>query len=369
MLPYFATMDAMVPLCQRRAQLRDWSRGGHASVTTWGQQTDMMGCGPESWAAMTRCPVGMGGYEGMECPSSMAAFPGIYTGHDASTRFVAALMSTPYIDYYEYSQDIVFLNKSAYPFVRNVAEFYASYAVKNSSEPGRYDLRYTCAQEVCGWRQHGNQQHVNHNSLIDISHAIMALNTAARWSELLGVDATARSRWLMIANALPRYPSTNDNAPLAHGPAGVPVPGSPPRRVWSEAWYVAQSKPERLDVAPFDTNYMFPIVHFAGIHPCGLIGLHSNKLRPTDHATVLATAIATVWGDNERSSWHPVNGLCLAWPSATRITNGSEPGHGTALLDRFEHALNVTMQVLLSCIRTVHYEHAYTSNKYCCQHC
>eukprot|EP01043_Picozoa_sp_COSAG02_P084006 COSAG02_NODE_21915_length_770_cov_1.095380_1_plen_201_part_10 len=41
MLPYFVTMDAMVPLCKRRAALKDWSRGGHGSIKSWGQQTDM----------------------------------------------------------------------------------------------------------------------------------------------------------------------------------------------------------------------------------------------------------------------------------------------------------------------------------------
>jgi hypothetical protein len=72
---------------------------------------------------MEHCPANMGGYDGMECPSSMTAFPDIYTGHDSSVRFNAALMATPYIEYYEFSLDRHFLETSAYPFVRNVAEF------------------------------------------------------------------------------------------------------------------------------------------------------------------------------------------------------------------------------------------------------
>jgi hypothetical protein len=98
MEPYFATMDGMLPICKRRAALATWDHGGHGSSTTWGQQTDMMGCGPEGWAEMVKCPAGMGGYDGIECPSSMAAFAGIYTGHDSSVRFVAALMATVYIE-------------------------------------------------------------------------------------------------------------------------------------------------------------------------------------------------------------------------------------------------------------------------------
>lgn len=341
MLPYFSTMDAMVPLCKRRAGLKDWSRGGHGSSVTWGQQTDMMGCGPESWSAMEHCPVGMGGYDGMECPSSMAAFPDIYTGHDSSTRFVAALMATPYIEYYEFSLDRHFLESSAYPFVRNVAEFYASYAVHNASQPGRYDLLFTCAQEICMWRQDHNSQHVNHNSLIDLSHATMVLQKASEWSELLRVDSALRPRWAAVLAGLPDLPTTSDNASLAHGPAGVPLSNRTARRVWSESSYVNSKK--QSVVAPFATNFQFPIVHFAAVHPCGLLGLHSNTLRPSQHETLLATAINTVWGDNERSFWHNVNGLCLSWPSATRVTNGSSPGHGRALLDRYESALNATM--------------------------
>jgi hypothetical protein len=343
MEPYFATMDAMVPLCKRRAALPSWSHGGHGSITTWGQQTDMIGCGPESWSVMDRCPSSMGGYDGMECPSSMAAFPDIYTGHDSSVRFSAGLMATPYIDYFEHSMNLSFLETSAYPFIRNVAEFYASYAVPNASAPGKYDLPYTCAQELCTWRQHRNEMHVSHNSLVDIAHATMALRKAAEWSKLLDTDAAARPRWAAVAAGLSDLPVTTDNRSLAHGPAGVPLPGNPARRVWSEAWVGARGSTGPGKPAPFDTNYMYPIVHFAAIHPCGLVGLHNNTLRPGRHDQLIATAVSTVWGDNERSSWRPTNGLCLAWPSATRVTNGSVPGHGAALLDRYENALNGTM--------------------------
>ena len=92
---------------------------------------------------------------------------------------------------------------------------------------------------------------------------------------------------------------------------------------------------------------MYPIVHNAHIHPCGLVGLHTDAFsgdNASAHAEVLSTSVNTVFGDNERSGWHPVNGLCLAWPSATRVTDGRLPGHGSALLDRFEAALNETMQ-------------------------
>ena len=150
-------------------------------------------------------------------------------------------------------------------------------------------------------------------------------------------------------------------------PDGLPLPPNPARPVWSESWVLKGGRGSNLstaEVAPFVTNYMYPIVHFAGIHPCGLVGLHTDTLgqdvggrgwlnahrrshgdevAQQSHEDVLALAINTVWGDNDRSSWHPTNGLCLAWPSATRITNGSTPGRATALLDRYEGALKATM--------------------------
>ena len=109
--------------------------------------------------------------------------------------------------------------------------------------------------------------------------------------------------------------------------------------------YCNISSSMHLEPAPFVTNYMYPIVHFAGVHPTNQIGLYTDSysIAIVDHAKLLDVTINTVWGDNERSEWHPVNGFCLAWPSATRITDGRLPGRTEALLDRFEAALNVTM--------------------------
>ena len=152
--------------------------------------------------------------------------------------------------------DRQFLEASAYPFVKNAAEFYASYATKNATAPTeRYDLLYTCAQESCTWRQHRNEQHVSHNSLIDIAHATMVLRKAVAWSMLLDLDSDLRQRWTAVAAGLPDLPVTTDNATLAHGPSGDPLPSSPARRVWSEVWYELSST-KALAVAPFPTNYM-----------------------------------------------------------------------------------------------------------------
>jgi hypothetical protein len=43
---------------------------------------------------------------------------------------------------------------------------------------------------------------------------------------------------------------------------------------------------------------------------------------------------------NQVAAWHPVNGLCMAWPPATRVAGAARAG---AVLDAFEGALRATM--------------------------
>ena len=151
-------------------------------------------------------------------------------------------MATPYIDYYEHSRDLQFLNDSAYPFLRNVAEFYASFAVKNGSWSGagsRYDFLNVCAQEQCTQRQNNNRMTINANTLVDIAHATMAFQKALEWSVTLGVDASLRSRWSNVLAGLAPLPSTLDNGTLTFGPDGAPLPSNPPRPVWSESYTLA----------------------------------------------------------------------------------------------------------------------------------
>lgn len=325
---------------------------------------------------MGGCPASMGGYSGLECPSAMGFVAELTSAHDSSTRFVAALMTTPYIEYYEATMDKVFLREQAFPWVAGSADFYASYAMQNATS-GKFDLLYTCAQEICQQRQAGHS-FVNHNSLIDLAHAKMVLLKASEYSITLGLtnsaEAARRSRWDTVAADLAELPLTTDNATFPDKTPPSPLTGT--RTVWSEsliepstlgrqsegkganAWaegcelthkgLVARGTgtPCVLEPAKFSTNYMYPIVHYSAIHPGGLIGLHSDVYSGNDtkaHAALLKVAQNTVWGDNERSNWRPVNGLCLAWPAATRVTDGAVAGASQLLLDRFESALNETM--------------------------
>jgi hypothetical protein len=123
-------------------------------------------------------------------------------------------------------------------------------------------------------------------------------------------------------------------------------------------------------------NSNWPIANFAPIHPTGQVGLGSDN-----HTKTLARN--TVWLVNNHTNWHGVNGaetpfkryfilkpehlprqardkhrensqkgthlhagICLSWPSASRLMDKKDPypfGPST-LLDKFEAALRATMQ-------------------------
>jgi hypothetical protein len=86
-------------------------------------------------------------------------------------------------------------------------------------------------------------------------------------------------------------------------------------------------------------NYMWPIANFAPIHPTGQVTLDADAATKT-------VARNTVHMVNSFSGWHPVNGICLAWPSAARMMDKHEPYPigPSELLDTWAAALTVTMQ-------------------------
>ena len=75
------------------------------------------------------------------------------------------------------------------------------------------------------------------------------------------------------------------------------------------------------------------IVYYAALHPAQVVSLSSD-------AATLATAWATVSQVNAVNAYHPVNGLCMAWPPATRVAGTAR---AAPVLDAFEEALRATM--------------------------
>lgn len=348
MHPYFPTVSAAVSMGRQRAALPDWSFGGHEAavpgfgVGTTGDQTDAMGCACAGmlgypWCRTDihnrTCPAGFGGFEGIEFPLQLGGFATMHSSPDGAMRSVAAMAAAPFVEYFEHTQNVTFLRRQAYPFLREVALFYASYLRLNPSS-GRYEVPHACAQEFCGERQlpsvpipggHGCPQPPQSSPTIDLAFAEYLLEKSADWSELLGVDAERRAQWRSIAASLAPYPLAqhHDCAKLFPWAEATNCTG------WAEA-----TNTDTNTSAELHANYNWPIANFAPIHPTGRVSLSS------DNATKLL-ARNTAWMLATDSSWAPENGLCLAWPSAARMADRFEPYPfgASVLMDAWEAAL------------------------------
>ncbi len=372
MHPYFPTVSAAIPMGRERARLPDWSFGGHeaavqnlfddfsaqqegvttayTAVGTTGDQTEAMGCACAGmqgypWCRTDihnrTCPKAFGGFEGIEFPLQLGAFATMHCSPDGAMRSVAAMAAAPYVEYFEHTQNMVFLKEEAYPFVKEVALFYASY-LRLDPNSGRYEVPHACAQEFCGERQlpsvtipgppgsHGCPQPPQRSPTIDLAFAEYVFKKAAAWSEILGVDADRRAQWQSMAGKLAAYPRAqhHDCEMLFPWAAASNCTG------WSEA-----TNTDTNTSAELHANYNWPIANFAPIHPTGLVSLSS------DNVTKLL-ARNTAWMLAMDSNWAPVNGLCLAWPSAARMADRFDtyPFNASVLMDAWESALAAHMQ-------------------------
>ena len=259
------------------------------------------------------------------------------------------MASGPFIEHYEMTRDIDFLRESAYPFVSEVARFYASYVVESGS--GRLGLPHSCAQEFCS-AQGGpginkpSAWQPQRSPTIDLSYARWILNTCAGWAATLGVDAAAAKHWREVASRLEDYPLaawSNATMPKNHPETGDRVLGGCeevfPWAAASNCTGFAESTNADTNRSQFiAANAQWPIANLAPIHPTGQISLSSDR-------KTLLLARNTVWMLNTLTDWRPGNGLCLAWPPAARLADKHDPYPfaTSVLLDNFEAALHVTM--------------------------
>jgi len=235
------------------------------------------------------------------------------------------MAAQPYVDYYEHTQDLAFLKQWAYPYLKQTALFYASYA-KLDATTQLYGFPLACAQEVCAGRQSGGY-HPQESPTIDLAYAKYVFRKAGAWGKLLGDNATMLTAWAGIASKLQPYPTTVLPVSQFEWCAASNCTG------WSEATNTDTNTP-----AVMEANYMWPIANFAPIHPTGEVTLDADAATKT-------VARNTVHMVNSFSAWHPVNGICLAWPSAARLMDKHEPYPVSPgqLLDTWAAALTATM--------------------------
>ncbi len=95
-------------------------------------------------------------FRGSEWPSAgMPLGNGGLADSDLQTRFTGGLLATNLIQYFEYTQNLEALRERVYPFVKDIAEFYTSYAETTADGDGGILFPYSCAQEACACRDAG----------------------------------------------------------------------------------------------------------------------------------------------------------------------------------------------------------------------
>jgi hypothetical protein len=159
-----------------------------------------------------QCPADFGGFDGIEIPSAIGGFVELHCSHDSSMRSTAAMAAQPYIDYVDYTGNQTFMKETAYPYVREVAAFYASYLKRDVD--GLYGVPFGCAQELCSGRQSGDD-HPQKDDTIDLAYSRWIFSKALEWGGKLGEPAAVLAKWTEIASSLKPYPLTDQSQPPA----------------------------------------------------------------------------------------------------------------------------------------------------------
>jgi len=311
---YSATIMSLVPLSRQRAALADWSEGGWSDM--YGGEVAGMSCGPTiDWDHDYGCPVGFGGFKGIEMPSATGPFEGMIMFFDDGTRFVAGLASTPLIQYYDSTLDEPYLKNTLVPYLRQVADFYMSYATLNSTT-GKYDFPYTCAQETCDGGGAATPPPAQKNNHQDIAYATQTLRklleyTASGddWGPTIKQDRAHWSSFLEMLVPFPIVKARNGTA------------------IYADADYVDGS------MVSYQNNQDYAIARYAAVFPAQLIGLDSSAVEKR-------IAWDTVRLLNDDFGWISSGGFDMNFPAASRTVPKEWVGW---LLEKYTSVINATI--------------------------
>jgi hypothetical protein len=296
---------------------------------------------------------------------------------DLQSRFSGGLLATNLIQYWEYSRNLTTLREQIYPFVKDNAEFYLSYAVKGAD--GKLQFPYSCAQEACGCRDAGfikegwavplpnstleckqpqgpykercpgysgwelhhkcfqcmpdiaaGSPDGYHNSHPDVAFASSSFRNAVRFAKILGVDAEMAAAWQAGLDAMPAYPSADYT--FVPGARGAEFNGGAGYFVEAAYGHHEGVNPANSAVTPQVwpwCNGEYPVSNFAAMWPTDEIGATQ-----TDDVTLLARAKQTVEALRKYTKipYANVNGFGLSWPPAVRV---SEQADAEQLLSSF----------------------------------
>jgi alpha-L-fucosidase 2 len=176
-------------------------------------------------------------------------FPGItnLTGEELgylpcrSWQCVSAWMAQIFWWGYLYSEDVGFLKDTAYPMMREVAEFYRQYATLG--EDRRYHIFPSTPPEQSPWWAT--------DPAIDLALIRAHLNATIRASEILGTDEEQRARWHSFRQKLAPIPN-NGEVFLDHRDAEPDCPLGHPALMsatWTAGLIGIDSPAEEYDMA------------------------------------------------------------------------------------------------------------------------
>ena len=309
--------DDLYELGLERASQSHWSRkdGGYVGHSApLGTQSADFGCQAGDYDDEGGCPLTFGNFSGIELPCAMGPYWGQYNNFDCALRFNAGLTATMMIDWFEFTYDQNYLDRKLWRFLAGVADFYASYAIRNTTT-NELELKRTCAQEMCQQRRGtagGEKTMTEDNGLQDLAYALMAVRKLKEYAAL--AKKPVKQSWLTLERDLVSFPLIRDRK------------SRDGRINWGTGWAEATSD----DKIPPLGNTDYPIVYFAPIHPGQVVGLESEP-------AMLEHARNTMWAVNGDNAWHPNNGFCLGWPAAGRI-NGR--ANGTRVLTAMTAAIH-----------------------------
>ncbi len=133
---------------------------------------------------------------------------------------VAGFTVQPLWWHYKYDPNREFLERVAYPAVRDVALFYADFVDRCERKGDRVVLAPSVSPEHWGWTPNFEK---NRNCAFDIGMARYILEAAIEGAETLGRDRQSVARFKKALAVLPAYPTTKSEPPIV-----VDVEDAPP---------------------------------------------------------------------------------------------------------------------------------------------
>jgi uncharacterized protein (TIGR02145 family) len=131
-----------------------------------------------------------------QAPWGNSASEDLYMGMLSGSVWAAI----PILWYSNYTQDIDFLKKTAYPYLRGIADFWEAYLVKAD---GKWVIKHTAYQE---WASNDNN-----NTALDNAFVRELFKNMIRYSKDLNTDVDKRALWLDIVTHMKDLPTGNWN--------------------------------------------------------------------------------------------------------------------------------------------------------------